>query len=167
MLTEVGIPWLLDLMNSKDEDQVNATQYVFQTLLNTLAGMNIKKGKKADNALLGGMGLCCSSFVGVWGLEILDCFPIPVDDCVDLWVLYYSFARFWYSSLVMRVSLLISENKKEIDSLMVVMMTTITKSTISGRCRDAIIELVLKNIEYDRLNWGDKLIRMGGMLGES
>lgn len=46
---------------------------------------------------------------------------------------------------------------------MVVMMTTITKSTITGRCRDAIIELVLKNVEYDRLNWGDKLIRMGGM----
>ncbi|XP_047471995.1 LOW QUALITY PROTEIN: protein unc-45 homolog B-like [Penaeus chinensis] len=108
VLTEVGIPWFLDLMNSKDEDQVNATQYVFQTMLNTLAGMNIKKGKKADNFLLG-------------------------------------------------------ENKKEIDSLMVVMMTTITKSTISGLCRDAIIELVLKNVEYDRLNWGDKLIRMGGV----
>lgn len=63
ILTEVGIPWFLDLMNSKDEDQVNATQYVFQTLLNTLAGMNIKKGKKADNALLGGMGSGCLSLL--------------------------------------------------------------------------------------------------------
>lgn len=108
ILKEVGIPWFLELMNSKEQTVVNATQYTFQTLFNTLAGMDIKQEKKADRVLR-------------------------------------------------------AANQKEIDSLMATMVSIVTQRTMSGECRDAIIELVLKNVEWDRLDWGDKFIRMGGI----
>nr|XP_045617227.1 protein unc-45 homolog B-like [Procambarus clarkii]XP_045617228.1 protein unc-45 homolog B-like [Procambarus clarkii]XP_045617229.1 protein unc-45 homolog B-like [Procambarus clarkii] len=108
ILQEVGIPWLLDLMNSKDQVLVNATQYTIQTIFNTLAGMDIKKEKKPDKNLL-------------------------------------------------------AANQKEIDSLMATMVSIVTQRTMSGECRDAVIELILKNVTYEKLNWGDKFIRMGGI----
>lgn len=58
--------------------------------------------------------------------------------------------------------LLLQENQKEIDSLMATMVSMMTQRTMSGMCRDAIIELILKNIPWERLDWGDKFIRMGG-----
>lgn len=54
VLTEVGIPWLLDLMNSCEEQLVNATQYTLQVILNSLTGMDIKLEKKPDRHLLEG-----------------------------------------------------------------------------------------------------------------
>ncbi|XP_045617227.2 protein unc-45 homolog B [Procambarus clarkii] len=108
ILQEVGIPWLLDLMNSKVQVLVNATQYTIQTIFNTLAGMDIKKEKKPDKNLL-------------------------------------------------------AANQKEIDSLMATMVSIVTQRTMSGECRDAVIELILKNVTYEKLNWGDKFIRMGGI----
>ena len=56
----------------------------------------------------------------------------------------------------------VAENHKEVDSLMARMVSMMTQHTMSGLCRDAIIELVLKNLPWDRLDWGDKFIRMGG-----
>ena len=45
---------------------------------------------------------------------------------------------------------------------MATMVSMMTQRTMSGLCRDAIIELVLKNLPWDHLDWGDKFIRMGG-----
>ena len=56
----------------------------------------------------------------------------------------------------------VAENHKEVDSLMATMVSMMTQRTMSGLCRDAIIELMLKNLPWDRLDWGDKFIRMGG-----
>lgn len=108
MLTEVGIPWFLELMNSTQKELVNATQYTLQVILNSLTGMDIKQEKKPDKHM-------------------------------------------------------IAENQKEVDSLMATMVSMLTQRTMSGLCRDAIIELVLKNLAWDRLDWGDKFIRMGGV----
>lgn len=108
ILKDVGIPFLMDLMNSKNTDQVNATQYVFQTIMNTLAGMNVKKAVKPNN-------------------------------------------------------ILIAENQKEIDSLMAVFTTSLTNRTMSGACRDAVIELILKNADLNYLYWGDKFLKIGGV----
>ncbi|KAK8725785.1 hypothetical protein OTU49_010481 [Cherax quadricarinatus] len=108
VLQEVGIPWLLELMNSKEQAIVNATQYTFQTFFNTLAGMDIKLEKKADKKLL-------------------------------------------------------AANQKEIDSLMATFVSIVTQRTMSGICRDAIIELILKNVEWNKLGWGDRFVRMGGI----
>ncbi|KAG0709475.1 Protein unc-45 B [Chionoecetes opilio] len=108
LLREVGIPWLLDLMNSPEVSLVNATQYTFQVILNTLTGMDIKLEKRPDKILL-------------------------------------------------------QEHQKEVDSLMATMVSMLTRSTMSGVCRDAIIELVLKNLPWERLDWGDKFIHMGGI----
>lgn len=55
-----------------------------------------------------------------------------------------------------------TENQKEIDSLMASFVSVITQHTMTGLCRDAVIELLLKNVPWDRLNWGDKFIKMGG-----
>lgn len=54
ILREVGIPWLLDLMNTTEVNLANATQHCFQTCINTLTGMDIKQEKKPDKVLLGG-----------------------------------------------------------------------------------------------------------------
>ncbi|XP_076036321.1 unc-45 myosin chaperone [Oratosquilla oratoria] len=108
VMQAIGLPWLIDLMNSTDASQVNATQYTFQTIINTLAGMDMKNEKKPDAFLL-------------------------------------------------------EENKKEIDSTMVVLTKAITSRSMSGICRDAVVELLLKNIDYKCLNWAEKFIRAEGM----
>ncbi|XP_042221331.1 protein unc-45 homolog B-like [Homarus americanus] len=108
ILQEIGIPWLLDLMNNKHEGLVNATQYTFQKIFNTLSGMDIKLERKPDKILL-------------------------------------------------------AQNQKEIDSLMATLVSIVTQRTMSGLCRDAVIELILKNVDWEKLNWADKFIRMGGI----
>lgn len=57
-----------------------------------------------------------------------------------------------------------TENQKEVDSLMATMVSMMTQRTMSPKCRDAIIELILKNVAWERLDWGEKFIRMGGAM---
>lgn len=47
----VGIPWLLEVIDSENEDRVNAAQYCLQVLLNTFSGMDNKKDSKPDPKL--------------------------------------------------------------------------------------------------------------------
>ncbi|CAG5044392.1 unnamed protein product [Parnassius apollo] len=47
----VGIPWFLDIIDSDNEERVNAAQYCFQVILNTLSGMDTKKDTKPDPQL--------------------------------------------------------------------------------------------------------------------
>ncbi|CAL4178392.1 unnamed protein product [Meganyctiphanes norvegica] len=108
ILKECGLPWLLDLMNSTHAQQVNAGQYVFQVMLNTLAGMDLKKERKSDKNLK-------------------------------------------------------EENKTEIDTIMAVLIKSVTNRTMSGICRDSVIELITRNVVYEALDWGEKLIKIGGV----
>lgn len=108
ILKEMGLPWLLDLMNSTNKEQVNATQYVFQVMLNALAGMDLRAEKKSDKGLR-------------------EAF------------------------------------KTEIDSIMAVLVKSVTNRTMSGICRDSVIELLTRNVVYDALDWGEYLIKIGGV----
>ncbi|KAJ8711376.1 hypothetical protein PYW07_008618 [Mythimna separata] len=47
----VGIPWLLEVIDSDNEERVNAAQYCLQVLLNTFSGMDNKKESTPDPKL--------------------------------------------------------------------------------------------------------------------
>ena len=59
---------------------------------------------------------------------------------------------------------MIPENQKEIDSLLAVFTTSVSNATMTGECRDAVIELLLKNVDAHYLEWGNKFIRIGGLI---
>lgn len=47
----VGIPWFLEIIDSTNEERVNAAQYCLQVILNTFSGMDNKKDSKPDPKL--------------------------------------------------------------------------------------------------------------------
>jgi tetratricopeptide (TPR) repeat protein len=108
VLEEVGIPWFLDILNCREEVQVNAAQYCIQTILNSLSGMDNKPDSRPQPEL-----------------------------CKD--------------------------NKKEIDTLLTCLVYATTSRTISGLARDAVMELITRNIHYTALNWAERLIEIHGL----
>lgn len=108
VLQEVGVPWFLDILNCREEVQVNAAQYCMQTILNSLSGMDNKPDTK----------------------------PQPE---------------------------LCTENKKEIDTVLTCLVYTTTSRTISGLARDALMELITRNIHYSALNWAERLVEIRGL----
>ncbi|KAB7504636.1 Protein unc-45-like protein B [Armadillidium nasatum] len=58
---------------------------------------------------------------------------------------------------------LMQENTKEIDSIMTVLTKSITSRAMSGVCRDAIIEILCKNVGYQELDWVKKFLKIGGL----
>lgn len=58
---------------------------------------------------------------------------------------------------------LCEKNKKEIDTLLSCLVYAVNNRIISGIARDAIMELIMKNIHYDSLNWAEKLMEIGGI----
>lgn len=48
ILKIVGIPWVLEIIDSNNEERVNAAQYCLQVILNTFSGMDTKKDSKPD-----------------------------------------------------------------------------------------------------------------------
>ena len=53
--------------------------------------------------------------------------------------------------------------KKEIDTLLSCLVYSTTSRTISGQARDAIIELLIRNIHYTTLNWAERLVEIRGV----
>ena len=51
VLQELGVPWLIDQMNARNEEQVNSAQYCVQTVINALTGVDLKVGKQANKEL--------------------------------------------------------------------------------------------------------------------
>ncbi|XP_063540914.1 protein unc-45 homolog B [Cydia strobilella] len=47
----VGIPWILEIIDSNVEERVSAAQYCLQVILNTFTGMDTKKDSKPDTKL--------------------------------------------------------------------------------------------------------------------
>ncbi|CAD0204481.1 unnamed protein product [Chrysodeixis includens] len=47
----LGIPWVLEIIDSENEERVNAAQYCLQVILNTFSGMDNKKDSKPDTKL--------------------------------------------------------------------------------------------------------------------
>lgn len=53
---------------------------------------------------------------------------------------------------------------KEIDTLLTCLVYSVTDRTITGLARDAIIELITRNVHYTTLNWAERLIEIKGLL---
>lgn len=58
---------------------------------------------------------------------------------------------------------LVEENKKDIDFLLTCLIHAINDPVLKGKARDAIVELVTKNIHYKYLDWAENLIKIGGV----
>lgn len=54
ILHEIGVPFLIENLNSQSENYVNAVQYFVQIILNALVGMDVKQSKKPDKKLKAG-----------------------------------------------------------------------------------------------------------------
>lgn len=108
ILQVVGIPWFLDVLDSRVEQRVSAAQHCMQTILNVFSGLENKVDSKPIQALC-------------------------------------------------------DENKAEIDTLLTCMVYSITNRTISGQARDAIIELLTRNVHHTTLNWAERLVEIRGL----
>nr|CAH7723397.1 unnamed protein product [Callosobruchus chinensis] len=58
---------------------------------------------------------------------------------------------------------LIERNKKHIDTLLSCLVYAVNNRAISGLARDAILELIMRNIHYNQLNWAEQLLDIGGV----
>lgn len=59
---------------------------------------------------------------------------------------------------------LCEENKSEIDTLLTCLTYSITNRLITGKARDAIMELIMRNCHYTTLNWAEKFVEIKGLL---
>ncbi|XP_037946139.1 protein unc-45 homolog B [Teleopsis dalmanni] len=54
-------------------------------------------------------------------------------------------------------------HNKEIDTLLSCLVYSITDRTISGPARDAVVELLTRNVHYTALEWAERLIEINGL----
>jgi protein unc-45 len=108
IIKDLGIPWFLQILDSKNPDRVVSAQHCLQVILNAFSGLTIKPDSKPDKQL-----------------------------CED--------------------------NKKEIDSLLTCLMYATTDRTITGEARDAVVELLIRNVHYTALDWGERLVEIRGL----
>ncbi|XP_055540782.1 protein unc-45 homolog B [Wyeomyia smithii] len=59
---------------------------------------------------------------------------------------------------------LVESNKQLIDTLLSCLVYSVTERTITGLARDAIMELLIRNVHYKTIDWADKLVEMKGLL---
>jgi len=107
-LQEVGVPWFLDLINSKVPERVTAVQACLQTVVNSLSGLE----NNADSR--------------------------PKEELCE-------------------------QNHNEIDTLLTCLLFSTTSRTMSGIGRDAIIELITRNVHFTALNWAERLVEIRGV----
>ncbi|KAL7728996.1 hypothetical protein ACLKA6_019831 [Drosophila palustris] len=108
VLTELGIPWFMRVLDQKHEDCVSTAQFCLQSIINALSGLKNKADAKPDKELC-------------------------------------------------------SRNNREIDSLLTCLVYSITDRTISGKARDAVIELLTRNVHYTALEWAERLVEIRGL----
>ncbi|XP_030373761.1 protein unc-45 homolog B [Scaptodrosophila lebanonensis] len=58
---------------------------------------------------------------------------------------------------------LCEKHTREIDTLLTCLVYTITDRTISGAARDAVIELLTRNVHYTTLSWAERLVEVRGL----
>lgn len=54
-------------------------------------------------------------------------------------------------------------NKLQIDTLLSCLVYSLNNPAVSGLARDALIELLMKNIHYSALNWAERMVEIGGV----
>lgn len=109
VLRDLGVPWFLQVIDSNNQERVNAAQFCLQSILNAFSGMENKADSKPNKEM-------CNKY------------------------------------------------KKEIDTLLTCCVYTITDRTITGLARDAIIELITRNIHYTALEWAERLVEIRGLI---
>lgn len=108
IIRELGIPWFLQILDSKNPDRVMAAQHCLQVVLNAFSGLVNKEEAKPDQQL-------------------------------------------------------VEDNKKEIEALLTCLLYASTDRTITGEARDAVVELLIRNVHYKTLNWAEQLVEMRGL----
>lgn len=108
VVREVGLPTMIDQLSSRNDQHVAAAQYLIQTVVDALSGMDSKEGKKPDKELM-------------------------------------------------------KKNEKEIDAIMTTLVKSVSSRVMTALGRDAILELIMKNVDYDNLCWGAKLVDGDGL----
>jgi tetratricopeptide (TPR) repeat protein len=108
-IKDLGIPWFLQILDSKNTERVNAAQHCLQTVLNSFSGLTNKEDAK------------------------------PIQELCE-------------------------ENKNEIDTILTCLLYATTDRTISGEARDAVVELLIRNVHWKTLNWGERLIELKGLI---
>ncbi|XP_071651275.1 protein unc-45 homolog B-like [Temnothorax longispinosus] len=58
---------------------------------------------------------------------------------------------------------LCEEHKKEINTILSCLLNSVESKTITGLARDAIIELITRNIHYTALDWAKRLVKFDGL----
>lgn len=53
--------------------------------------------------------------------------------------------------------------RKEIDTILSCLLFCTTNRTFTGQGRDAVIELIMRNIHHDTLNWAEQLVEQRGL----
>ncbi|XP_045468199.1 protein unc-45 homolog B [Harmonia axyridis] len=108
VLHELGLPWFLDMLDSKTKEQVDAIQYCLQAILNSLSGMKNVSDSKPDKEL-------------------------------------------------------IKTYEEDLNLILTFFINNLTNRLISGIARDAIIELLIRNVHYTALDWALQLVEQGGV----
>lgn len=108
IIMELGIPWFLQILDSKNEERVMAAQHCLQVILNSFSGLTNKEDSKPDQSL-----------------------------CDD--------------------------NKQEIDTILTCLVYASTDRTITGQARDAVVELLIRNVHYKTLSWAERLVEIKGL----
>lgn len=108
IIRELGIPWFLQILDSKNPERVMAAQHCLQVILNAFSGLTNKADSKPDQQL-------------------------------------------------------VEDHKQEIDTLLSCLLYSTTDRTITGEARDAVVELLTRNVHYQTLNWADRLVESNGL----
>ncbi|KAF7287644.1 hypothetical protein GWI33_005992 [Rhynchophorus ferrugineus] len=108
VIKDAGVPWFLEILDSSNQDIVNAVQFCIQAILNSLSGMKNKPDSKPNQQL-------------------------------------------------------VDKNKSLIDTLLSCLAMSINNQVISGLARDAVIELLTRNIHYTTLDWAERLVELDGV----
>lgn len=58
---------------------------------------------------------------------------------------------------------LVEDNKQLIDTLLSCLVYSITERIITGLARDAIMELIIRNVHYKTIDWAERLVEMKGL----
>lgn len=104
--------------------------------------------------------------VGIpWFLEILDTDYEPQVNVAQycMQTILNSFSEMDNKSDTKPSKEMCEKYKSEIDTLLSCLVYSINNRVISGKARDAIIELITRNIHYTTLNWAERLIEIGGL----
>ncbi|GAB0093021.1 Protein unc-45 homolog B [Sergentomyia squamirostris] len=104
--------------------------------------------------------------VGIpWFLEIIDSTEeervTAAQHCMQ--TILNSFSGLENKTESKPVKELCDQHQKEIDTLLSCLLYSVTNPTISGLARDAIIQLITRNVHYTTLSWAERLVELRGL----